>query len=92
MPRFARQDVLYSGCCAHIISRSIRKMKLFNDDDDFYEFYKLILLTKKRAGFKIYHYCFMQTHFHMAVSLADIENFSSAIRYIKSQYSYKFHS
>lgn len=91
MPRLSRKDLLYEGCYAHVISRSIRKMKLFHKDDDFEVFYKLILKTKKQAGYKIFHYCVMQTHFHMIVSIPSIREFSAAMQYLKSQYSLYFH-
>jgi putative transposase len=92
MPRIARTDIMYNGCYAHIISRSIRKMKLFKDEEDFQNIYRLLEFTKKRAGYKIYHYCFMQTHIHLAVSVKDIKAFSNAMGYVKSQYSYMYHS
>ncbi len=92
MPRIARREILYDGCYAHIISRSIRKMKLFREKADFQELYQLFAETKRQACFKIYHYCFMHTHFHLAVSIPDIKEFSNALRDVKSQYSHKFHA
>ena len=91
MPRIARHQILYDGCYAHIISRSIRKLKLFRDDEDFDELYRLFKLTRSRAGYKIHHYCFMQTHFHLAAHIPDVRKFSKAIGFIKSQYCAKFH-
>ncbi|MGE0269237.1 MAG: transposase [Candidatus Omnitrophota bacterium] len=91
MSRIARQDILFDGCYAHIISRSIRKMKLMRDDDDFESLYRLLILTKKMSGFQVHHYCLMHTHFHLIVSLPDVPGFSKAMQYVKSQYSYHFH-
>ena len=36
MSRVLRSQLLYEGCYAHVISRSIRKLKLFNDDFDLF--------------------------------------------------------
>lgn len=91
MPRLARQDLLYAGCYAHVISRSIRKLKIFRMSEDFQKFYGLLKRTKREAGFKIHHYCVMQTHFHLVVSVGDVLEFSRAMQFVKSQYSFHFH-
>jgi putative transposase len=91
MPRLARQDLLYEGCYAHIISRSIRKLKILKDQDDFRAFLNLLEKTKREAGYKLYHYCLMQTHFHLVVSMPAIERFSTAIQYLKGQYACYVH-
>ena len=86
MARIARIEYLYDGCYIHLISRSIRKIKIFSDNEDFQTFFDLIKEAKKSASFKLYHYCIMQTHFHMAVKVGNIQKFSKAIQYVKSQY------
>jgi len=92
MPRLLRKDVLFGGCFAHVISRSIRKMKLFKDDEDFQIIRKLFIYTKRKFHYKIHHYCLMQTHFHLVVSMNDVDEFSRAMQFVKSQYSYEFHT
>ena len=92
MPRLLRKSILFNGCFAHVISRSIRKMKLFKDDEDFQTMCELLIYTKNRFHYKIHHYCLMQTHFHLAVSMDDVNEFSRAIQFVKSRYSYKFHA
>lgn len=92
MPRLLRKDILFGGCFAHVISRSIRKMKLFKDDEDFQTVGELFICTKKKFHYKIHHYCLMQTHFHLVVSMDDVDEFSRAMQFVKSQYSYKFHT
>jgi putative transposase len=91
MGRIARYDVLYDVCYAHVISRSIRKMRIFNDAQDFEEFKRLLLEVKKRKTFKLFHYCIMQTHFHLAVEMTDVKEFSYAMRDLKRSYVYWFH-
>jgi putative transposase len=91
MSRISRNDLLYKGCYSHVISRSIRKIRLFDDGKDFDRFKELLLLAKRRAEFKIYHYCIMHTHFHLAVAMSDVQEFSCAIRDLKRSYVYWFH-
>ena len=43
MGRVARGNLLYDGCYAHIMARSIEKRKVFVDDKDFEYFKKLFL-------------------------------------------------
>jgi len=91
MSRISRLELLYGGCYVHVISRSIRKLKLFQDNEDFEFFMGLLKKAKSRAGFRIYHYCLMQTHFHLAVRMEDPEEFSWGIRDVKRDYACKFH-
>ena len=92
MARMARRELLYDGCYAHIISRSIRKIRLMRDDADFQMLNQLLMHAKRRYGFRVHHYCLMQTHFHLVVSMPDVEAFSRAIQFVKSQYCYHVHA
>ena len=92
MTRISRNDILYDGCYAHVISRSIRKIKLFKDEEDFKNFKQLLLRTKGKGKFKIYHYCLMQTHFHLVVRMNNVKDFSFAMRDIKRSYVTDFHT
>lgn len=90
--RLARHQILYDGCYAHIISRSIRKLEILNDDEDFKTFLEALLRLKREHGFKIYHYCLMHTHFHLAVAVPDVQKFSRAIQKLKNLYACRFHT
>jgi len=69
MARKARSEILYDRSYAHVFSRSIEKRKIFKQSNDFEEFRRLLLQQKKEKLFNIFHYCLMQTHFHMAVGV-----------------------
>jgi len=90
--RIARSEILYDGCCAHVISRSVRKIRIFRDDEDYVQFLDLLRQTKKEYAYQIYHYCLMDTHFHLVVGISESCRFSRAIQKLKSQYIYHFHS
>ena len=90
--RIARNELLYAGCYAHVISRSIRKSKVFRDREDFKVFSGLLQKVKQEYGFKIYYYCLMQTHFHLTVKVLNVEQFSRAVQKLKSCYTYIFHT
>lgn len=92
MGRLTRSQIIFDGCYAHIISRFSDKRYAFKDDDDFEMFKKLLLSAKRRAPFQIYHYCLMNTHFHMAVSMPSLENFQKALQQIKWNYTQFFNT
>ncbi len=87
MPRRARGRILYDGCFAHIYSRALEKRFIFRDEEDFEYFKELIRKTKEAFGYGLHHYCLMNTHFHMAVSLQKLEHFSKGLKQIKEQYA-----
>jgi len=89
--RIARMELLYGDCYAHVISRSIRGLKIFKDNSDFETFKNLLLVEKRRSKFKIYHYCLMHTHFHLVVRIADVLEFSRSLLRLKSRYVSVFH-
>ena len=92
MARLTRSQLLFGGCYAHVISRSIGKNKVFKDGQDFETFRGLLLKAKQESGFQIFHYCFMHTHFHRAVKIPDVSRFSKGLQKLKSQYIYKYHT
>lgn len=61
MSRKARSQILYDGCYAHIISRSIRKLKVFRNSEDFGFFLNVLSELKSSGSFKIFHYCLRWT-------------------------------
>jgi len=92
MARLARNQLLYDGCHAHVMSRSIGKNSIFKDDQDFNVFRSLLSAIKCSAGFKIFHYCMMHTHFHLAVQIPQMFSFARALQKLKSQYTYHYHA
>ncbi len=87
MGRYARTQVLFDGCFAHILSRSFDKQWTYEDSRDFGVFKALLLEGKKKFGFLIHYYCLMHTHFHLLVSIPEIRRFSLALQWLKRQYT-----
>ena len=79
--------VLYDGCYAHVFSRSVEKRRIFQDQQDFVYFKSLLIKAKQENPFCIFHYCFMHTHFHLAVGIKSLETFSRGIQWVKWQYT-----
>ncbi|MCB9757918.1 MAG: transposase [Candidatus Omnitrophica bacterium] len=87
MGRIARGKVFYDGCFAHVFSRSIEQKWIFKDDLDFERFKDLILEVKVKNQFLVRHYCLMNTHFHLAVTLSSVEKFSAGLQKLKLEYT-----
>jgi len=87
MGRIARQDILYAGCYAHVFTRAIGGFWIVSGQQDFEELKRLLLQAKKKFQFEIYHYCFMHTHFHVAVRVNDVFAFSKGLGYVKKKYA-----
>ncbi len=65
MPRIVRglgDDVVY-----HVINRGNGRQEVFHKDKDYEAFLKLMKAAKERHPVKVYGYCLMPNHFHMAV-------------------------
>ena len=90
MGRIPRNSLLYDGCYAHIISRSIEKRRVFENDRDFQFFRQLVLKGKAEHGFLVYNYCLMHTHYHMAVRIGSVEEFSIGMNRIKWDYTREY--
>ncbi len=90
MARLARSAILYDGCFAHVFSRSMEGRHIFQDDEDFDWFYQLLLGVKQTFDFRIFHYCLMNTHFHLAVGIKKLSYFSRGLQRLKWDYTYWF--
>ncbi len=53
-------------------------------------FQNLLLKVKKKYQFLIHHYCLMNTHFHMALSIANLHRFSLGLQWVKQEYTKYF--
>ena len=54
---------------------------------DFEKFKEILQQTKQKFGYRIHHYCLMNTHFHLLVSMAHVEQFSKGMKELKRLYA-----
>ena len=92
MGRIPRNQLLYDGCYAHVFSRSISKQQIFRRSEDFEGFKEFLLNAKRKGNFLIHHYCLMHTHFHLAVTINDVNAFSNSLKELKRNYTYRFNA
>ena len=65
MPRNARVDV--GGEVYHVINRANGRLRIFNKDEDYQLFEKLLLETKELIGMRILAYELMSNHWHLVL-------------------------
>jgi len=87
MPRRARGSLLYDGCLAHVISRSIETKWIFESDEELGMFKRLMIVSRDKHNFQVHHYCLMNTHFHMAVKIPEISKFAAGMKWVKREYT-----
>lgn len=68
-------------CVHHLISKSIRELLLFKDNQDKNKYLQLVKKYKLKFNFKIYSYCLMNNHVHLHVDPqgSDISRFMKGI-------------
>lgn len=84
MPRAAR-DI--SGTkIYHIMSRGLNKQTLYDDEQDFLYFLKLLKDVKTKTHFELYAYCVMTNHYHLLIKEHDAK-ISVIMNKINSRYA-----
>lgn len=63
MPRTTRIDV--GGVVYHVINRANARMKIFDTDEDYLLFEKVLEDAKEKFGMRILAYCIMPNHWHL---------------------------
>jgi putative transposase len=60
--REIKNDTIY-----HVFNRSAGKRRLFDSDDDYRRFGRILTETQMRVSMRLVGYCVMPTHFHLVV-------------------------
>jgi putative transposase len=76
MPRLPRCLQWASQACFHLINRGHDREVVFADDEDRGAFLGLVARYAQRFGFRLYHYCLMDNHFHLLAQLQDPRHIS----------------
>ena len=71
----------------HVISRSINHAWIFKDEADFLRFRMLERKAKQRFPIRLFHYVFMNTHFHLVLQASTKTTLSAHLAYVKWHYT-----
>ncbi len=68
MPRIPRGQT--QGGIYHIINRGNMRMQVFDDEDDYEFFLKLLKTELERENIELHAYCLMPNHFHLIIGVS----------------------
>jgi putative transposase len=86
MPRSARRHVWTAAACYHVLNRGHARETLFHDDADRGRFLELLARYRDRFGFRLYHYCLMDNHFHLLLQLPEARTLSALLAGLQVAY------
>jgi len=89
MPRIVRglgDDIVY-----HVINRGNGRQEVFHKEKDYEAFVKLMKEAKERYPVKLYGYCLMPNHFHMAVRPEKGEELSRWMQWLMTSHVRRYH-
>jgi len=90
MPRIVRglgDEVVY-----HVINRGNGGREVFHKEKDYEAFVRLMKEAKDRYPVKLYGYCLMPNHFHMAVRPKKGEELSKWMQWLMTSHVRRYHS
>jgi REP element-mobilizing transposase RayT len=71
MPRRARRYQWTEAACYHVLNRGHARETIFHEDADRLRVLELIARSGDQFGFRLYHYCLMDNHFHLLLQLPE---------------------
>jgi putative transposase len=99
MPRIPRVQQYRYGAYYHLMNRGHNREVVFRSDDDIAYFLKLVEQYRGRFDQHLYHYCFMNNHFHLLASCPEPAGLSkwmaglmrSYVHYYNRRYGFQGH-
>ena len=99
MPRLPRYLQLARDAAYHVTSRGHNREALLAHPDDKRHFLALLARYRQRFGFRLFHYCLLDNHFHLLLHLDDPRRLSAlmaglllaSVRYFNRRYGFVGH-
>ena len=91
MPRVAR--LLQRALCYHVMNRGVNLQCIFADDEDRAYFKQTVAEYKALCGARIYHWCWMDNHYHLLVEVVheNLRGFAGGLQQAFAQYHHARH-
>ena len=91
MPRTAR--IFQRAICYHLMNRGLNRTRIFEDDADKKWFSDAIKDYKEICGANVYHWVWMDTHWHMLAEVVydNLRGFVGGVQQVYAQYHHKRH-
>jgi len=91
MPYYARKHQLTGSLIYHLINRGNRREPIFNRNEDYFHFIKLLKNYSARFNFKLYHWVLMPNHYHLLLEIPEPELISKCMAGLNRSYTHYYH-
>lgn len=85
MPRRLRRSL--QGAVFHVMNRAVRRTVIFESDDDYEAFARVVREASRRFEVKIIAYCLMPNHWHFVVICERIEELSRWMHWVAATHA-----
>ena len=85
MPR--RKRVFVENACYHVISRGNHKQIVFNENQDYQTYLRLMNKYKRKFPTKLYAYCLMNNHVHLILDPDKTTNLTKFMHGVNTSYA-----
>jgi putative transposase len=89
MARLLRADV--GEVVYHVINRANARAHIFDTDNEYKQFEKILMEGKEQVDTRILSYCIMPNHWHMVLYPKEDGNLSSFMRWITNTHTRRWH-
>lgn len=90
MPRINRIDI--SDIVYHVINRANARMQIFNENNDYRLFEKVLEQAREKFDMRILSYCIMPNHWHLALYPKRDGNLQLFMRWLSMTHTQRWHS
>ena len=91
MPRVPRKQQWAEEASYQVMDGGHNREAVFGDDADRGHFVRLLGRYRQWFGFRLYHYCLMDNHFHLLLQLQEPRHLSPLLAGLLRAYVHHFH-
>jgi len=80
------------GLVYHVLNRGVGRMRLFDDDDDYAAFERVLAEAHERSPTRLLGYCIMPNHWHLVVWPREDDELSQWMRWVTVTHTQRWHA
>ena len=81
-----------AGIVFHVLNRGVRRMRLFDSDDDYYAFLVLLGRAQRRFPVELLGYCLMPNHYHFVLRPSADGQLAKFMHWLSFKYARRWHA
>lgn len=91
MPSYARRHQLSNSLVYHVFNRSNARAFIFQQQEDFTHFIRLLQFYTRKLNLKVYHWVIMSNHYHLLIELDQPSMLSRFMAGLNRAYTHYYH-